>query len=337
VNLRNRQYCIFNEQKTPEEYRAFLRTFHGQSWREREEMRLRFSKEVLKHPRPHATFHLSENCTGNYITESRNVHESSFIVEGENLKYCFYLVEQVNDCMDFSLTGRTAELIYESCTCVINVSRLRFCMQCRNGCNELFYCYGCDACQNCFGCSGLYRKQYCIFNMQYTKEDYERLVPMIIEHMRSTSEWGEFFPETLSPMPYNRTLAQRYFPLSKEEALKRGYLWEEDDLKEFPNAIDARDLPDRYPRQQEAIVVRSQSSGRPFRITKQEIEKYQDLGVPLPRLTYEERMDNRARLLGGIQLYERACAKTGKKVVSTYPPDSPYIIWDRDAYINEFQ
>lgn len=337
VNLRNAQYCIFSVQKTKEEYREFISRFHGANFCEREEMRKKFAQEVLKYPRPHATFHMSEDCTGNYITESKNVHESSFIVGGENLKYCFYLVENVHDCMDFSLTGRNAELIYESCTCVINVSRLRFCMQCRNGCSDLFYCYGCDACQDCFGCSGLYRQQYCIFNQQYTKDEYERLVPQIIEHMRKTKEWGEFFSISLSPMPYNRTLAQRYFPLEKEEALQRGYKWEEEDPKDYPDAIDASLLPEGFPEEEKPFVVKSLLSGHPFRITTQEIQKCRDLGVPLPRLTYQERMDERARKLGDIRLYERTCARTGKPVITTYPPDSPYIIWDREEYVNEFQ
>jgi hypothetical protein len=32
-------------------------------------------------------------------------------------------------------------------------------------------------------------KQYCILNKQYTKEEYEELVPKIIEHMKKTGEW----------------------------------------------------------------------------------------------------------------------------------------------------
>ena len=38
---------------------------------------------------------------------------------------------------------------------------------------------------NLFGCVGLRNKQYCILNKQYTKEEYEKLVPKIIEHMNN--------------------------------------------------------------------------------------------------------------------------------------------------------
>jgi hypothetical protein len=74
--------------------------------------------------------------------------------------------------------------------------------------------------RDCFGCVGLHdNEQYCIFNKQYTKEQYEELVPKIIEHMQKAGEWGEFFPASLSPFGYNETHAQEYYPMTREEAL----------------------------------------------------------------------------------------------------------------------
>lgn len=56
-----------------------------------------------------------------------------------------------------------------------------------NGPHESLYCKLCvNNCRNCFGCVGLKQKQYCIFNKQYTKEEYEKLVPQIITHMQNT-------------------------------------------------------------------------------------------------------------------------------------------------------
>ena len=37
--------------------------------------------------------------------------------------------------------------------------------------------------------------------------------------MIQDGEWGEFFPSTLSPFGYNETVAQEYFPLTREEVL----------------------------------------------------------------------------------------------------------------------
>lgn len=335
VNLRSREYCIFNEQKTKEEYEEFMQKFNGSSWKKRKEYQKLFDSFKEKQPRPHATLHKTENCSGNFIAESKNVKESFLIQHGEDLKYCFNLYEGTKDCMDYSFFGRRAELIYESCLGGINIYGLSFCMQCRDGSSNLIYCYCCDSSQDCFGCSGLRKKQYCIFNKQYSKEEYEVLVPKIIEHMQKTGEWGKFFPETMTPMPYNRSIAQRYFPLTKDEAIKRGFKWHEEDVKTFPGIIKASELPDDLPLNDDAITVQS-INGNPFRIIPQEIRRYREFNVPLPRLSYEERMDERAQKLGGLKLYERICAKTGKKILTTYSPDSPYIIWDVDVYDAEF-
>ncbi|MBU0627022.1 hypothetical protein KKG31_00005 [Patescibacteria group bacterium] len=47
-----------------------------------------------------------------------------------------------------------------------------------------YYCVNCHGCHNIFGCIGLRNKEYCIFNKQYTKEEYESIVPKIIERMQ---------------------------------------------------------------------------------------------------------------------------------------------------------
>jgi hypothetical protein len=39
--------------------------------------------------------------------------------------------------------------------------------------------------------------------------------------MQETGERGEFFHRNLSPFGYNETVANEYFPLSKEEAIAR--------------------------------------------------------------------------------------------------------------------
>ena len=51
--------------------------------------------------------------------------------------------------------------------------------------------------------------------------------------MKKTGEWGEFFPISLSPFAYNETVAQEYFPLTKEEAIKKGYKWKDKISRDF--------------------------------------------------------------------------------------------------------
>jgi hypothetical protein len=66
---------------------------------------------------------------------------------------------------------------------------------------------------------GINNLSYCILNKKYSKEDYEILAAKIIEHMEKTGEWGRFFPPNLSAFGYNVSVAQEYFPMTREEVL----------------------------------------------------------------------------------------------------------------------
>ncbi|MEI8092507.1 MAG: hypothetical protein WCG98_10555 [bacterium] len=46
-------------------------------------------------------------------------------------------------------------------------------------------------------------------------------MPKIIEHMQKTGERGQFFPVEASFCRYNETVANEYFPLSKDEVIQR--------------------------------------------------------------------------------------------------------------------
>lgn len=79
----------------------------------------------------------------------------------------------------------------------------------------------CHRCRNCFGCVGLRDKEYCIFNKQYSPDDYEKNVALIIERMIQDKERGEYFPAWTSAYPYNKSDAMQRYPLTKEEASAR--------------------------------------------------------------------------------------------------------------------
>ncbi len=336
ANLARREYCVFNEQKTKEEYEAFLKSVDLQSYAEREKLRAKWMTLAQSLPQPAIRAHASEDVSGNWIRNSKSVHESLMIANGENLKYCYSLDGHGNrDCMDVTLWGEGIELCYESSLVGVGSSNLIFCYYLFGNCSNLTYCSVMGSCSNCFACVGLRNKKYCIFNVQYTEEAYNAMVPEIIDHMRENNEWGEHVPITFSPIPYNQSLAQRYFSLTKDEARARGALWYVDH-REPGEGIAAKDLPDRLPATDDVIIVKSALSDRPFKITSEEIKRYRQFNVPLPRLTYDERMEARMRRMGGLKLYDRTCAKTGKPIHTTTPPDSPLILWDYPEWEKEF-
>jgi hypothetical protein len=337
ANLRHKRFCIFNEQKTEEEYRSFLRELNLSSFAQRAEWKARADALALSMPVPHMETTSCEQVTGNHLREAQNIHQGFFIFpQTSNVRYGYAIGFQAHDCMDYSCFGTNAELLYECMVCGMNVRNLLFCNECWLGDQNLIYCSMCNNCSDCFGCVGLQRKAYCIFNKQYTKEEYEALVPRIIERMRADGEWGEFLPASFARVPYNRSLAQRFFPLTKEQCDGAGLWWYEDSLKDMASAIDAAMLPDGLPLTDDMIIVKSSISHRPFKITSQELKRYRQFQVPLPRITYDERMEERAKKNGGVRLYERTCMKTGKPILTTYTPDSPWIVWEKSEYDKEY-
>ncbi len=335
VNLRHKNYCIFNEQKTKEEYENFIQSLRKESYAWHSEMKQKFGQFCLQFPRPHAVAINAHDSSGNHMSNVRNVADAFYVADAEFLSNCLNIFE-ASHCRDYSVWGSHAEQIYEAISCGTNVQNLLFCYECWDGSADLQYCFNCIGCQYCFACCNLHKKSFCIFNKQYSKEEYNMLVPKIIEQMRKTGEWGEFFPMHTAPGPYNCSIAQRYFPITKKEAEKQGLRWYDEELPEAPLAIDASQLPDGLPKTDDPIIVRSEQSGKPFKITPQEIKRYRQFDIPLPRMTYDERMEERTKKLGGIRLYDRTCAKTGKPIKTAYPPDSRYIVWDKDTYDQEF-
>jgi hypothetical protein len=129
--------------------------------------------------------------------------------------------------------------------------------------SNIIYSNFCSASHHLFACIGLRSKQYCILNKQYTKGEYEELVPKIIKHMNDMPyidakgriyKYGEFFPPELSPFCYNETIAQEYFPLTKEEALNQGYKWKETEARNYQIDIQNKDIPNDIKEVDDSII-----------------------------------------------------------------------------------
>lgn len=122
----------------------------------------------------------------------------------------------------------------------------------------------------------------------------------IVAHMRSTGEWGQFFPASLSPFGYNETMAYDEYPLSEQEAKAQGYSWyqEEAASRSITNPYVPEDTIAAYnevARAQELTqgILVSSGNGKPFKVVSQELALYLKLGVPIPHFTQEERYQAR--------------------------------------------
>lgn len=335
TNLRNKEYYIFNQPVSKEEWHEKV----GQLQLTQtivDQMKGRAKQERLKQPHLYALMNNCTDCSGNHLNNSNKADDCYESIELSNSRYCTLISMQSNNCYDIS--GGAGEQLYEAFSTGGTGANCRFCGWCWKGICNLTYCFLCmNSSHDLFGCVGLKKKSYCILNKQYTKQEYEELIPRIIEHMKSTGEWGEFFPTTMSPFGYNETVAQEYFPITKEEANKLGYKWSNDqEVKkykgpkyEIPDNI--ADISDELCKQ----VLICETSGKPYKVIPQELKYYRNHNLPIPRKSPQQRHLDRMALRTPRQLWDRGCAKCSKKIKTAYSPEQPETVYCESCYLKE--
>ena len=243
VGLRSKQYHYFNENIGKEEYERRVKkaTLTRDFIKKTKE---KFSK--LRLDLPFKYYHGSQiyNSSGDYLENCERARYSFNCKDNKDTAYMqdsWQKIEESRDCTETIICTMSYEI--QGVEAPYNTLVARSCF---GTITDSCYCDMCFSAQDCFGCFGLKQKQYCILNKQYTKEEYFKLKERIMEHMRSTKEWGEYFPPSVSPFAYNESMAQDYFPLTKEEALKKGYTWYEHPPRDYKITMRNKNLPETF-------------------------------------------------------------------------------------------
>jgi hypothetical protein len=372
AGLRNKKYHIFNKPVSKEEYERFLAGHPFSSRKSVEDLKKRAAAVWHSVPRRYSAIFKSVNSTGNNISESKNAH---YVFDSEKVEDCKYLFISgwMKDCYDITSCG-ASELSYEGSSGggSYHSKFISYCM----GTNplkkvhshDLEYCFAVADCGDCFGCVGLRNKQYCILNRQHSKEEYETLVPKIRQQMMDVPyvdkigreyRYGEFFPADLSLFGYNESAAMDYYPLTREEALAKGYPWSDYEAEtnvpfsDYEISDDIKDVKDDVVEK----VLKCEVSGKPYKIIPMELAFYRRMGLPLPRRSPLQRHKDRIAKLLPRKLFDRACecggaasdkggyANTAKhfhgnghcpnKVQTPYAPERPEIVYCEQCYQTE--
>ncbi|MBT3835551.1 hypothetical protein HOF56_04890 [Candidatus Peribacteria bacterium] len=338
TGLRQKKFCMFNEQLKEEEYKEKIAMFDFSNREHISVAQNRF--DALKGSQIRKAFigEQNDNVTGNYIYESKDCFDCFGIRGCRDCRYC-QLVRDSKDCMDVFVFGDKTERVYESECCGENLNNVRFCTGCFSGAQDLTYCFQCiQTTAHCFGCVGLKKQEYCILNKQYTKREYEEMIPKIIEHMKKTDEWGEFFPASISPYSYNETTANEYFPLSKEDVVKCSLKWQDNlPFTKGKETISWDDIPDDIDEVPDSIIdeiIACKETGKNYRITKQELTFYRNFRIPIPKLHPDERHKRRIQLRNPRKLWKRECGKCGEGIDTTYAPDREEIVYCEKCYLD---
>ena len=240
VGIRNKRYYWSNEPLDKDEYEkrlsAFLWTREAIKDMQKKLVELRDRTPVKCSHANHA-----KNSSGDYIYRTQNVRMAFNCRENKDTAYMQDAWNQTGDCRDCTeiIIG---ELSYEI-QGVEAPNRTIVARSCFDTIMDSCYCDMCFGVRNCFGCFGLKQKEYCILNKQYSKEDYLKLKKEIIDHMKKIKEWGEYFPAQISPFAYNESMAQDYFPLTKKEALEKGYSWYDRPASQYNITLESAALP----------------------------------------------------------------------------------------------
>ncbi len=148
-----------------------------------------------------------------------------------------------------------------------------------------------------FGCIGVKQGKFCILNKQYSEEEYKKLREKIIEHMKKTGEWGEFFPSGISPFAYNETVAYEFFPVDEKFAEKFNWRWKEIDKRDYqPSDVQ---IPDNIAEVDSSFcgkVLACTETGKNYKIVPQELKFYQKMNIPIPIVCPDMRHIRRFKL-----------------------------------------
>ncbi|MFA6305223.1 MAG: hypothetical protein WC651_00650 [Candidatus Gracilibacteria bacterium] len=339
-NLANKSYYAFNKKCTKEQFEEIKNKYINGSFKSLEEGKKEFEK-MLKTTKQKALHNLNcENVKGDHMYNCKNC-ENTF--EGFDSEDCVNSISFGDGMSIYSCYSAG----WPNCPGPVYLSSVsRACQDMAFGnynwfSSRLRYCEGLNACDSCFGCVGLRHKTHCILNKQYTKEEYEALVPKIIEHMKKTrlpdgqvGEWGNFFPKELSAFGYNETPAQDFFPLTKEQALKMGYKWRDEEVKankpataEIPENI--KDTPDTFTKE----ILACDTCKSNYKIIEPELKFYKQMALPIPRLCPECRYKERSLKRNPFILFKRKCGNCGTEINSTLSPDKSEKVYCEKCYL----
>ncbi len=367
ANLRNRQYVFRGEQLTKESYAERIKDELNGSHTKIEALRSEFQSVVKNAIHRYAQIFNSPGATGNNVINSKNVRNGFSVYEAEDIANSMRVLANTKEVMDGYGIAQ-GELIYESVATSFGVYRNSFCFF-NDATKDVQYSALCRNGSDLFGCVGIKGKQYCILNKQYSKEEYETLMPKVIAHMNAnpyvtprgiTYRHGEFYPFEFSPFAYNETLAYDNRPIPQQEAVERGYQWKLPEKRSYNITKQSDELPDAIDDVADIIIDEVIACGHAgtcddqctyaFRIAPEDVQFYRMKKIPLPRLCPNCRHYARLKKRAPTKLWHRICmcdpavrsnsavhahhptGKCSNEFETSYAPEGPETIYCEQCY-----
>ena len=337
VNLRHKSYYFFNEPLKRDEWLKRVSEVTG-SYKKTEETKKKFAEFSLKFPRRSDNNLKITNCTGDYLFESKNCYNCFELSDCEDLRHSFS-IKLTKDCMDMIGHCRNSELLYNGVAVGAN-SRNVISSWSVTSSQDVEYSFETRQSSNCIGVDGVVSGNFVILNKKYNnKEEYQKIRNQIVEELKNKNIYGDFFPTDLAFFAYNETIGQDNMPLTKEEALRQGFRWEDDIQKtEGQGTLKSEEIPDHIRYVKDGIlkeVLTCVECKRNYRLIARELQFYRKMNIPIPRKCWNCRFTDRITRRGPYKFWQRACAKCGKEITTNYAPGRPEIVYCVECYQKE--
>jgi len=343
TNKRNKKFLWFNEQLSEEEWKKRRSEVDMTTYQARQELETKYQELVSKAIWPDNFNIKAINCTGDYITECSNVTNGYYVMAGSNnLDWASYgfSIPSNDSYVNVAITG-SSDCYYSLGT--LNCSKAKFAMSILSNCIDTEYCGSSRDLEHCFGCFGLKKKKFCIFNKQYTEEEYWKTLDDIKCQMLDEGTYGDYPSMSLSTQHIPGSGAVSVYGASEEELKKMGAKFFEPgtDGAEGPeidptkmNSLD--EIPDQVdsPDDLAGKVFFDETFNRRFAYNKRELEFYASLGIAPPRKHPTRRINELYAQMNMAVFEEKDCSDCGTKISvalnRTYPDRTIYC---HDCYL----
>jgi len=287
VGLRDKQYFIFNEQYTKEDYEKALKELDFSDEKFLEKINQKVDELKKKIPRMYVHQFDTTDCTGDYIYHSKNCHmcfdtrhteDSGYIIQAN-------LDRGTKDCYDCGPIPTTTELSYDAAYthATFNCKHVYWC----GNLKDCQYCTNCLEGENLFGCNYMQTKfnGFYILNQKVDEDYYLKTTKEIVKLLRKKGIY------TIYDL-LNKDLSNVNPSCSVDELLRK------------------------------CTICSAE-----FEIVDQEIEFYKKMNIVYPIYCPECRANQRINLRNDRKMHKRKCDSCNEVLISTYPTESKYIVY----------
>ncbi len=306
--LRNQKFVWRNTQLTEAEFKEKWATIRWGSAQAIAKLQEEFSELKKKYAFKYYHGINNENFSGDYLERCSNTFNSFESYEVQDCKNITH-GNKVKDCHDGYMMVDNCELGYEIVGSIASYN-IKFVSAFYGG-RDALYCDAVKQVENVFGCIGVQNVKYCIFNKQYSKDEYIQLRDRLIDHMKTTGEYGEFFPVFISPFAYNETAAQDVYPLAQAEVENNGWRWKGEVDRQVK--YSQYRIPDHIETVKDDICdnfLTCTQCKRSYKIVKRELAFYRERVIPVPAMCFECRHKARLAQTNARALWRRQCMCT---------------------------